>query len=269
MAVPSTVTGIAVAHMLQDITKHRITWTANSASESVTSYTVYRSSHRYGTFTSVGTTASTTYYDTPPFCLVKQWFYEVSATNISGEGSLSSAYSLEEFSPWERTFTYSSDDDFDYYSDEDTEYDLESIRKQVTAGLEFGGENCYLIKRKYAESESTGESEGEGESYGRKGTYWDPYAVKVRFVNPNERVLRWVGGVRIETPQRPWMAYYPHKLLVHDKDIILNRQNERFEVNDVTYKRFRGFVYRQECDLTRLEELENKSALDGIVPLDD
>ncbi len=255
MATPSTPTGIIVVHTLQEMTKFRISWTANDASENVNTYNVYRGAVPYGTFDKVGSVVGgiVTYDDLAPLTFRLNWYYKISSVSGGSESSLSSASSIENF-----TFAPISLTGTEYYSDEDTEFMLEEIRDRLLSIMEYGGENVYVYKRMYS-------AEGEEEEPGRqKASYWDPLEIKYKFQPAGQvRQLEVAGLKTISTP-RSWAIYYP---LLHDRDVIVTRQNERFELVNVTHRRFRGWLIRQEFDVQKLDRFAFSDSLTPSSPL--
>lgn len=256
MAVPSTPTGVVVTHLLQAITKQRISWFANSAGEGVTTYNIYRAATPYITPELIGGTSGLFFDDTPPFNFQLNWFYFISAVNGSGEGIKSSGFSLEDFEFTPKTFTDATLRVFDqtnfqseYFSDEDTDFEIREIRERLRNLCEMGGEQVWLFKREWSNAEGIEEEPGRREPT----KYWTPLKITIKFEPTNwTRVLEIEGLRNIFTP-RTWSIYYP---LLADKDIILTRQGKKYEIMEIDYRRFRGFLLRQEFSTTELTSFD-------------
>lgn len=86
--LPTTVSGLKVSSSGVDVAN--LTWRAVSGADS---YNIYRSISTAGNFTSVGTSATTSYQD-EGLKVNTKYYYRVSAVNVNGEGKQSSAVSL-------------------------------------------------------------------------------------------------------------------------------------------------------------------------------
>lgn len=236
---------IQVLSQLTDVNRIKIIW---DHSVGATSYKVYRCAVPYGTSTLIQSGITFNYFsDLPVLNLNLDWFYSVQSINVTESSSLSFPYSIEDFEftpvnfPQSESWGKVNDE---YYSSEDDSFMFKEMRVRLENILNYGGEYVWLYKRKWADSEV--------DESGRKGTYWDPIQIRVKFENTDFIRVSYLDGVRSEFKPRTWTIYYPK---LRDRDILVNRQNERFELMNVTHRRVRGWLYKQEFDTVLLERV--------------
>jgi len=249
---------IKVSNLLNG--KVTITWNSKLGA---TGYNIYRNYLPYGTFTKLNSTPilGNSYTDTDLKVLYEiDPYYSISAINVYGEGERSYPYTHDYIQNFAVKKHFTDKDGinvkfkpgvFPLPSNLQMEYYMNEIRRRNIWLLEQDGSDAWLLKRKQPEVDNE-ESERE---YGRRTEYWLPaIKIKVRFISIEEtKSIKEYGLYRKRAP-RSWTIWTP---LLHNKDIIIDRQNRRLEVTNVTPHYWRELiVMHQDFDLIEIEKTD-------------
>lgn len=126
-------------------------------------------------------------------------------------------------------------------------YQFNKIVRDELWLLQDRGEPIYLIKKKHVNYDI--DTEDDDRRVGRKNIvqYYEPIIIWASIASPGQTHIVSVRGAALEKNTRSWTIYTP-KLV--DGDLIITKDNKRWEVQNVTYQRsWRGSVTWQAFDL--------------------
>lgn len=244
--------------------KYKISW---SACPLATEYNVYRSRVPYGEATLIATTNELEYID-ENFEIIDgtECYYRVSSL-MEKDGEIkesdlsryqSAPNTTEYMETSVGTWTDSNNTRWDphdnkYPNGESSyigtnylplnvlrRYQFNKIVRDELWILQDRGELCYLIKKKRVNY--TTDTEDDNRRVGRKEIvqYYDPIIICASIASPGQTHIVTYRGAAIEKNTRCWTIYTPQLV---DGDIIITKDNKRFEIQDVTYERsWRGSV---------------------------
>lgn len=253
--------------------KYKISW---SASPLATSYNIYRSRTPYGCADLINNTTELYYIDTD-FEIIDgtECYYRISSVMavpdkdgnmIVSESELSrfqgAPNTTEYMETTAGTWTDSNNTRWDphdnkYPNGESSyigtnylplnvlrRYQFNKIVRDELWLLQDRGEPIYLIKKKrvnYSE-----DREDDDRRVGRKDIvqYYDPIIIWASIASPGQTHIATYRGAAIEKNTRSWTIYTPR---LDDGDIIITKDNKRWEIQDVVYQRsWRGSMTWQQ-----------------------
>lgn len=256
--------------------KYKISW---KESPLATSYNIYRSRTPYGCADLIGNTSELYYIDTD-FEIIDgtDCYYRVSAIRaiedesgdyIVSESELSryqSAPNTTEYMETSQgTWTDSNNTRWDphdnkYPNGESSyigtnylplnvlrRYQFNKILRDELWILQDCGEPVYLIKKKRVNYET--DTEDDDRRVGRKNIvhYYEPLIIWAHIASPGQTHLITYRGTALEKNSRSWTIYTPK---LQDGDIIITKDNKRWEIQNVTYQRsWRGSTSWQSWDI--------------------
>lgn len=263
---------ILVENLCQGIQgKFKITWSANPLA---TGYRVYYSRVPYGLPTLITTTTDLEYtFENFDIIDGTDLFFRVSSIMEKDGETIESALSRYQSAPntteymatTEGTWTDSNNTRWDphdnkYPNGESSyigtnylplnvlrRYQFNKIVRDELWILQDRGELCYLIKKKRVNYST--DTEDDNRRVGRKDIvqYYDPIIICASIASPGQTHIVTYRGAAIEKNTRCWTIYTP-KLI--DGDIIITKDNKRFEIQNVTYQRsWRGSDTHQYFDI--------------------
>lgn len=258
------------------IGQYKISW---SKSPLATSYNIYRSRVPYGCADLVGNTTSLSYIDTD-FEVIDgtECYYRISAVRsilddsddyIVTESALSRYQSAPNTTEYMETsagtWTDSNNTRWDphdnkYPNGESSyigtnylplnvlrRYQFNKIVRDELWILQDRGEPVYLIKKKRVNYET--DTEDDDRRVGRKNIvkYFQPLIICASIASPGQTHIVSVRGAALEKNTRCWTIYTPK---LDDGDIIITKDNKRWEIQNVTYQRsWRGSITWQAFDI--------------------
>lgn len=257
--------------------EYKISW---KPAPLATGYNVYRSRVPYGTSEKIAENITDTFYTDNNFDIIDntECYYRVSSIldkngNVR-ESELSrfqtSPDATEYMNPYEGTWTDSNTTRYDphdnlYPNGESSyigvnylplnvlrRYQFNKILRDELWILQDRGEPVYLIKKKRT-NYSTEDEEDEERLKGRTDVvqFFPPIIIGASIASPGQTHIVSVKGAILDKNSRCWTIYTP-KLV--DGDIIITRENNRYEIQNVTYQRsWRGAVTWQAFDIKALE----------------
>ena len=256
--------------------KYKISW---SKSPLATSYNIYRSRIPYGCMDLINNTTDLCYIDTD-FDIIDgtDCYYRISAVRavqdesddyIVTESELSRAQSAPNTTEYMElsagTWTDSNNTRWDphdnkYPTGESSyigtnylplnvlrRYQFNKIVRDELWLLQDRGEPVYLIKKKPVNYSQ--DREDDDRRVGRKNIvqYYQPIIICASIASPGQTHIVSYRGAAIEKNTRCWTIYTP-KLV--DGDIIITKDNKRWEIQNVTYQRsWRGSMTFQSFDI--------------------
>ena len=129
-------------------------------------------------------------------------------------------------------------------------YQFNKIVRDELWLLQDRGEPVYLIKKKRVNYETN--TEDDDRKVGRKDfvQYFSPIVIWSSIASPGQTHIATYRGTALEKNTRCWTIYTPK---LEDGDIIITKDNKRWEIQNVTYQRsWRGSVTWQAYDLKAL-----------------
>ena len=255
--------------------KYKISW---SASPLATSYNIYRSRIPYGTAELIANTTELSYID-EDFEIIDgtDCYYRVSSVRtipiesdesdeVSTESELSRFQSAPNTTEYMETtagtWTDSNNTRWDphdnkYPNGESSyigtnylplnvlrRYQFNKIVRDELWLLQDRGEPIYLIKKKRVNYSD--DREDDDRRVGRKNIvqYYKPIIIWASIASPGQTHIATYRGAAIEKNTRSWTIYTPR---LDDGDIIITKDNKRWEIQDVVYQRsWRGSVTWQQ-----------------------
>jgi hypothetical protein len=125
------------------------------------------------------------------------------------------------------------------------------IRRRDLWLLEQDGGEVWLFKRKWPlENPTTEEELDRPDQVARRGQYFDPIKIKVRLVSAVQSKNLVEYGLRREKIPRSWTIWTPR---IQNMDIIVDSQNRRYQVNNITAHNWRDLITHQDFDVQLLE----------------
>lgn len=271
---------ILVENLCQGVQgKYKISWSPNPLA---TSYKIYRNRVPYGPAELIAETSDLEYIDTQ-FEVIDntECYYRVSSIMPSGSESdesdigsvIESELSRYQGAPntteymetTAGTWTDSNNTRWDphdnkYPNGESSyigtnylplnvlrRYQFNKILRDELWILQDCGEPCYLIKKKRVNYET--DTEDDDRRVGRKNIvqYYEPLIIWAHIASPGQTHLITYRGTALEKNSRSWTIYTPK---LQDGDIIITKDNKRWEIQNVTYQRsWRGSVTFQSFDI--------------------
>lgn len=252
--------------------KYKISWSANPLA---TSYKIYRNRVPYGEAELIATTSELEYVD-ENFQIIDgtECYYRVSSV-MGSDSDESDEVKESELSRYQGapntteymettagTWTDSNNTRWDphdnkYPNGESSyigtnylplnvlrRYQFNKIVRDELWLLQDRGEPIYLIKKKrvnYSE-----DREDDDRRVGRKNIvqYYPPIVIWASIASPGQTHIATFKGSAIERTTRSWTIYTPR---LDDGDIIITKDNKRWEIQDVVYQRsWRGSVTWQQ-----------------------
>lgn len=257
--------------------KYKISW---SASPLATSYKIYRNRVPYGQAELIATTANLEYID-ENFEIIDgtECYYRVSSVRTVEDSDESDEVSTEsELSRYQGapntteymettagTWTDSNNTRWDphdnrYPNGESSyigtnylplnvlrRYQFNKILRDELWILQDCGQPVYLIKKKRVNYET--DTEDDDRRVGRKNIvqYYEPIIIYAHLASPGQTHVITYRGAALEKNTRSWTIYTPQ---ICDGDIIISKDNKRWEVQNVTYQvSWRGSVTWQSWDI--------------------
>lgn len=259
--------------------KYKISW---SASPLASKYNIYRSRVPYGQAELIATTTDLEYID-DQYDIIDgtECYYRISSVRVTGDDSddsdnisdveselsryQSAPNTTEYMETTTGTWTDSNNTRWDphdnrYPNGESSyigtnylplnvlrRYQFNKIVRDELWILQDRGELVYLIKKKRVNYET--DTEDDDRRVGRKNIvqYYDPLIICASIASPGQTHIVSVRGAALEKNTRCWTIYTP-KLM--DGDIIITKDNKRWEIQNVTYQRsWRGSVTWQSWDI--------------------
>lgn len=126
-------------------------------------------------------------------------------------------------------------------------YQFNKILRDELWILQDRGEPIYLIKKKHVNYDV--DTEDDDRRVGRKNIvqYYEPIIIWSSIASPGQTHIVTYRGSALEKNTRCWTIYTPR---LNDGDLIITKDNKRWEVQNVTYQRsWRGSVTWQAYDL--------------------
>ncbi len=272
---PSTIEGLSVTS-LYERDYLQISWTGISSADT---YTIYRSATPYSTPEALSTLypqgisiihppgitttypVGITYFDYTPLVLDNDFYYYATQTQGLTEsikqtlGVTNEPYDVFEATPSAPPL-YDMDAFSDYFVNDIMEEKFEEIRNRTLALLQNDGEDVYLMKRRWSGKRCPAcwdEMAQQAQARcpvcfgtGWIGGYYPKISIKVRIVPEGRVVVVYEEGLRKEYEPRSWTIWTPR---LRDRDIIIRKNNQRFEILNVTdFPRWRGLRTRQDFD---------------------
>jgi len=260
---------ILVENLCQGIQgKYKISWTANPLA---INYKIYRNRVPYGEAELLATTSDLEYIDSD-FEIIDgtECWYRVSSVDSNNNESPLSRYqgapnTTEYMETSAGTWTDSNNTRWDphdnkYPNGESSyigtnylplnvlrRYQFNKIVRDELWILQDRGEPVYLIKKKRVNYST--DTEDDNRRVGRKEIvqYYEPIIIWASIASPGQTHIVTYRGAAIEKNTRCWTIYTP-KLV--DGDLIITKDNKRFEIQNVTYQRsWRGADTWQAFDL--------------------
>jgi len=271
---------ILVENLCQGVLgKYKISWSANPLA---TSYKIYRNRVPYGESELIAITSDLEYIDTD-FQIIDgtECYYRISSVigNIdSDESDSDSEIKESELSRYQGapntteymettagTWTDSNNTRWDphdnkYPNGESSyigtnylplnvlrRYQFNKILRDELWILQDCGEPIYLIKKKRVNYEV--DTEDDDRRVGRKNIvqYYEPLIIWAHIASPGQTHLVTYRGTALEKNSRSWTIYTPK---LQDGDIIITKDNKRWEIQNVTYQRsWRGSTSWQSWDI--------------------
>lgn len=260
---------ILVENLCQGIQgKYKISWTTNPLA---TNYKIYRNRVPYGQAELLATTSDLEYID-ENFEIIDgtECFYQISSVDSNNNESPLSRYqgapnTTEYMETSAGTWTDSNNTRWDphdnkYPNGESSyigtnylplnvlrRYQFNKIVRDELWILQDRGEPVYLIKKKRVNYST--DTEDDNRRVGRKDIvqYYEPIIIWASIASPGQTHIVTYRGAAIEKNTRCWTIYTP-KLV--DGDLIITKDNKRFEIQNVTYQRsWRGADTWQAFDL--------------------
>ena len=257
--------------------KYKISW---SKSPLATSYNIYRSRIPYGTSELIANTTELSYID-EDFEIIDgtDCYYRVSSVRtlpiesdesdeVSTESELSRFQSAPNMTEYMETtagtWTDSNNTRWDphdnkYPNGESSyigtnylplnvlrRYQFNKIVRDELWLLQDRGEPIYLIKKKRVNYSD--DREDDDRRVGRKNIvqYYEPIIICASIASPGQTHIVSYRGAALEKNTRSWTIYTPK---LDDGDIIITKDNKRWEIQNVTYQRsWRGSVTWQAFD---------------------
>jgi len=237
----------------------------------VSGFNVYRNFTPYGDFVRVNTSLiqSTGFVDTSvPIIIDTDPYYSVTSVNIMGESAPStpqtyentSAFGVSPFGDINMTFTAPAptvnitalkSQSSLYPSNLQSQYYFDEIRRRNIWLLEQDGGEFWLFKRKQKDiNADTSEDYGRGPG---DVTYFMPVKVKIRYYNMQAMKELATYGWRIKRVPRSWTVWSPR---LHDHDIVIDGENRRFEIINVTPYFWRNLITHQDFEMNQLERTD-------------
>lgn len=279
MAVPRSPQKVVARNLLLSSSGVAVVWEGING---VSGFNIYRNMVPYGSFEKINTTmllpGMTGYVDTEyPIIQETEPYYSVTCLNKDGESQLSPPITYDPLDNFQR-------DPFKGYPDSPSlqvtapagnlpsnlqmRYFFLEIRRRNLWLLEQNGSEVWLFKRKWPNQTPMTEEELDSrDQYERKGQYFEPIKIKVRLVSAVQSKNLVEYGLRREKIPRSWSIWTPR---IHDHDIIVDSQNRRYEIVNVTAHYFRDLITHFDFE-TRLLEITdaayNDIKFDGPTPL--
>lgn len=247
--------------------KFKISW---KASPLASSYNIYRSRIGYGEADLLANTTDLEYID-EDFQIIDgtSCYYRISSVKEDGTESELSRYqsvpnTTEYMETSAGTWTDSNNTRWDphdnkYPNGESSyigtnylplnvlrRYQFNKIVRDELWILQDRGELVYLIKKKRVNYET--DTEDDDRRVGRKDIvqYYDPIIISASIASPGQTHIATYRGAALEKNTRCWTIYTPR---IDDGDIIITKDNKRWEIQSVTYQRsWRGSVTWQSWD---------------------
>lgn len=248
-------------------TQVRLTWDPVNG---ISGYNVYRNFTPYGTFTklNVSLVGATDFVDSNvPIIIDTDPYYSITTVNILGESPPSEpvtyenvqAFSTSPFGdvsmtfttpPQVSTITIKSQSGL-YPTNLQQEYFFKETRRRTLWLLEQDGGDFWLFKRKQKDINDP----TLAEDYGRSdtNTYFQPVRVKIRYYNMQAMKELASYGWRKQRLPRSWTLWTPR---LHDRDIIIDGENRRYEILNVTPYHFRNLITHQDFEMNELERTD-------------
>lgn len=248
--------------------KYKISWSANPLA---TNYKVYRNRVPYGEAELIATTSDLEYVD-ENFEIIDgtECFYRVSSVDSNNNESPLSRYqstpnTTEYMETSAGTWTDSNNTRWDphdnkYPNGESSyigtnylplnvlrRYQFNKILRDELWILQDAGESCFLIKKKRVNYST--DTEDDNRRLGRKDIvqYYEPIIIWSHLASPGQTHIVSYRGAALEKNSRSWTIYTPK---ICDGDIIITKDNKRWEIQNVTYQRsWRGSVTHQSFDI--------------------
>jgi hypothetical protein len=248
-------------------TQVRLYWDALNG---VSGFNVYRNYTPYGDFTklNVSLIQSTSFLDSNvPIIIDTDPYYSVTSVNLLGESPPSNpityenlpAFDVSPFGDMNMTFTAPQTKISTvtiesrsgmYPTNIQQKFFFEEIRRRNMWLLEQDGGDFWLFKRQQKEINANTE-----EDYGRADTvtYFNPIKIRVRYYNMAALKELATYGLRKQRVPRSWTIWTPR---LHDRDILIDRENRRFEILNVTPYFQRDLITHQDFEMNELERTD-------------
>ena len=129
-------------------------------------------------------------------------------------------------------------------------YQFNKILRDELWLLQDRGEPVYFIKKKRVDYETN--TEDDNRRVGRKDIvqYYPPIMICASIASPGQTHIATYRGTALERNTHSWTIYTP---VLHDGDIIITKDNKRWEIQDVVYQRsWRGSVTWQQFNIVSL-----------------
>lgn len=239
---------------------HSLTW---GHVNGVSTYNIYRDLVPYGTPTILASTPIDGMTDaTCPFVYDSSPWYRISTVNSANEEGILSepqtdndnlAYNTTNITgkiPTGNKTSFLSGVQ-PMASDFMRRQQFAMIKRKLLWQLEDLGESVWLFKRKQANPNDIDDTR----EYGRNADYYEPIKILVRMVSIAETRLMAEYSYRREKIPRSWTIWC---IPLHNKDIIIDRRNRRYEVQNVTEHYWKGLqISHIDLDMFLLPETDS------------
>lgn len=116
--------------------------------------------------------------------------------------------------------------------------------------LQDRGEPVYLLKRKKVNYSNPDDDDDRRIARSERVEFYEPLIIFAALASPGQTHMVYNSGSAFEKQTKSWTLYTP---LIEDKDIIIDKENKRWEVQNVVRQRsWRGSVTWQSFDIKDL-----------------
>lgn len=129
-------------------------------------------------------------------------------------------------------------------------YQFNRIQRDEMWILQDRGEPVYLIKQKRVNYTTPELYDDRRQGRSDLVDFYEPLIIFAALASPGQTHIKYAGGTAIERQTRSWTLYTPELV---DGDIIVDKENKRWEIQNVTPQRsWRGAVTWQQFDIKGL-----------------
>lgn len=129
-------------------------------------------------------------------------------------------------------------------------YQFNKILRDELWILQDRGEPVYFIKKKRVDYQTNTEDDNRKVGRSELVEFYEPIIIWASIASPGQTHIATYKGTALEKQTRCWTIYTP---ILTDGDIIITKDNKRFEIQNVTYQRsWRGSLTWQQFDIKAL-----------------